>query len=111
MTGNREAALEFLRRFCAGDVEGLHPLLDEDLQFKGPFHSFTSRDGYLDSLRSDPPEKCGFRVLSLTENEDSVAIFYDYQKVDSTLTIAQLCRFRGEKISEILLVLDGRNFA
>lgn len=108
---NREMAMEFLSCFCAGDVEGLVPLLAKDLRFVGPFHQFDSRDAYLDSLRNDPPEKCGYWVLSVTESEDSLSIYWVYEKSDGDLTIAQLFKFRDQKISEILLVFDGRGFS
>ena len=78
---NREVAMEFLRCFCAGDVDGLASLLAEDFQSNGPFYNFSSAEEYLDSLRNDPPEQCGYRVLSLTEGGDSVSIYYDYEKV------------------------------
>ena len=107
----REVAMEFLRCFCAGDVNGLASLLAKDLQFKGPFHQFSSSDAYLDSLKNDPPEKCGYRVLSVTESGDSVSIYYDYEKSDGAITIAQLFKFKNQKISEVLLVFDGRGFA
>ena len=107
---NGETAMEFLRCFGAGDVNGLEPLLAEDLQFNGPFYSFTSRDAYLDSLKNDPPEKCSNRVLSVTEGDDSVSVYYDYEKSDRVMTIAQLFRFKDGKISELLLVFDGRGF-
>jgi hypothetical protein len=105
---HREIALEFVSRFCAGDVGGLEPLLAADLRFRGPLHEFRSRDAYLDTLRQDPPEQCGYRLLSLTESPDAVSLFYEYEKADSSVTIAQLCRFGKGTISEILLVFDGR---
>ena len=108
---NREVAMEFLRCFCAGDINGLVPLLAEDLQFTGPFHHCSSSDAYLDSLKNDPPEKCGYRVLNVMEGGDSVSIYYDYEKSDGALTIAQLFTFKNRKIREILLVFDGRGFA
>jgi hypothetical protein len=108
---NREVAIEFLRCFCAGDVNGLAPLLAEDLQFRGPFHQFSSSDAYLDTLRNDPPEKCGYRVLSITESGDSVSIYYNYEKSGGAITIAQLFKFRDQKINGILLVFDGRGFS
>jgi ketosteroid isomerase-like protein len=108
---NREVAMNFLRRFCAGDVDGLALLLAEDLQFAGPFHQFNSRADYLDVLRQDPPETGGYRVLSVTESGDSVSIFYDHETSDRAITIAQWFRFRGEKISEMRLVFDTRGFA
>ncbi len=104
----REVAMEFLRCFCAGDIEGLAPLLASDLEFKGPFHQFSSSESYLACLRSDPPEKCSFRVISVTEGGDSVSVFYDYEKADETITIAQLFRIDNQGIRELHVVFDGR---
>lgn len=106
----REVALEFLKCFCSGDVEGMAPLLADDLQFRGPLFQFDSSDAYLQSLRDDPPEKCGCRVVSVTEGEGSVSIYYDYEKSGMPLAIAQLFRFRNDRISEILLVFDTAGF-
>jgi hypothetical protein len=105
---NRELALEFIRRFCAGDVEGLAPLLGEDLDVQGPGGRFRSRAEYLDALEKDPPEKAGFQIISVTESEGGVAVCWDYQKRGGTLTIAQLFRFRDGAISESVLVFDRR---
>lgn len=105
---NREIALEYLRCFCNGDIEGLEPLLATDLVFSGTFHSFDSSEDYLSSMRSDPPEKCQYNILSITENPDSVALFYEYQKHGGPIQIAQLFRISGHQINEILLVFDGR---
>ena len=108
---NRHVAIQFLERFCAGDIDGLTPLLTEDLQLSGPFYQFRSRAAYLDSLGTDPLEARSFRVLSLTEDSNTVAIFDDYEKSTATLTIAQLFKFRNERISEMVLVFDGRESA
>ena len=83
----------------------------DDLQFNGPLYQFSSRDTYLDSLRDDPLEKCSHQVLSITENDDSVSVYYNYEKSERVITIAQLFRFKNGKISELLLVFDGRVFA
>ncbi len=106
---NRDVAIEFVKCFCAGDVGALAPLLTPDLKLRGPFFKFDSADAYLDSLTNDL-EKCGYRLLSITEGEDSVSIYYDYEKSDRIITIAQLFKFKEHKISEILLVFDGRGF-
>ena len=52
-----------------------------------------------------------YRLLSVTESGDSVSIYWDYQKSIGAITIAQLFKFKNQKISEILLVFDGRGFA
>jgi hypothetical protein len=57
-----------------------------------------------------PPEACEYKVLSVTENEDSVAVFYEYQKPERIMQIAQLFQFKDRKIHEVLLVFDGRGF-
>jgi ketosteroid isomerase-like protein len=107
---NREVAMEYLRYFCAGDIDGLAQLLAPDLFFTGTFHTYHSGAEYLESLRSDPPEKCGYQVLSVTENEESVAIFYEYQKPDKVMQIAQLFKIKNQQIHDILLIFDGRGF-
>ena len=100
-----------MRRFAAGDVDGLEPLLSENLQLAGPYLQVESRSAYLEALRREPPEPCGIRVLSITDDGDTVAVFYEYEKRDMTLTIAQLFRFSEQRISEIRLVFDGRESA
>lgn len=111
MMSHRDTAISFIERFCDGDVASLEPLLAADLKFNGPFHQFESRDAYLAVLKDDPPEKCEFQVVSITDTKDTVVVFYVYNKESGDITIAQLFCFRGELISEILLVFDGRGFA
>ena len=107
---NRDVALEFVKCFCSGDVKALVPLLAADLQLIGPLYQFNSADAYVDSLENDPPEQCGYRVLSITENEDSVSIYYDYERNEREITIAQLFKFKNQQIIEMRLVFDGRGF-
>ena len=105
----QEIVLEYLRCFCDRDTDGLEHLLANDLKFEGTFHKFDSAAEYIHSLKNDPPEKAKFNILSITENKGSLAVFYEYQKPQSVTRIAQLFKFKGPKISEILLVFDGRN--
>ena len=107
----QELAIEFVKRFCTGDVDGLAPLLADDLQLEGPLFQFRSSGDYLDSLRKDPPVNGDYRLLSVTDSDDHVSIFYEYRRSEGAITIAQLFKFRDQKISEILLVFDGREFA
>lgn len=101
-------AKEFIDRFCSGSVEKLKELLLENLHFQGTLFKFSSRSDYLESLRTDPPKSSDYRILSITENEEDVSIYYEYGKEGGFLTIAQLFRFEGDKISEILLVFDSK---
>ena len=107
---NREVALEFLSRFCQGDIESLAPLLTEDLRVSGPLFEGSSRREYLDRLRLDPPERSGFAVLSVTEAADNVSILYDYERLDRTLRVAQLFKFAAGRICELVLVFDTGAF-
>lgn len=45
-------------------------------------------------------------MLSVTEAEDCVSFYYDYEKASSKLTVAQLFRFKNQKICGLLLVFD-----
>ena len=105
---NREIALKYLSCFCAGDIEELQQLLAPHLKFSGTLHSYSSRVEYLDSLNNDSPGKCDYKLLSIAENDDSVAVFYDYKKPDQIVHIAQLFTISDQKIQEILLIFDGR---
>ena len=39
-----------------------------------------------------------------------MGLFWEYHKPEFTLLMAQLCRFTGDKIAEILLVFDSGKF-
>ena len=47
---NREVAMKYLRCFCAGDIDGLIPLLAVGLNFIGTVHTYGSASEYLESL-------------------------------------------------------------
>lgn len=105
-TSHRDAALIFLECFCAGNIDGLAPILAARLRVHGPLHQCASRDAYLATLRNDPPDPSPYKVLSVTESDDGVAVFYDYGSADGALTIAQLFRFKDNLIVEMRLVFD-----
>ncbi|KAA3610399.1 MAG: hypothetical protein D8M58_05715 [Calditrichaeota bacterium] len=105
---NKEVAKKYIEFFCSGEIEKLSVLLSPDLFFSGTFFIFHSAKEYLDNLRKNPPEKCNHKIISITENEDSIAIFYEYQKPEKTLPVAQLFKIKNQKIQEVLLVFDGR---
>lgn len=94
---NREIAPGFIRNFCKGDISGLEKLLAPDLSFRGAFHAFSLASEYIASLKSDPPEKCQCKILSVTENKDSVALFYEYSKPTGVQHIAQLFKYLVNK--------------
>ena len=50
-------------------------------------------------------------IYNVTEGSDIVSIYYEYQKTDGNIIIAQLFRLKHHKISELLPVFDTRAFA
>jgi hypothetical protein len=101
---HRELALEYIQCFAAGDVEGLGAVLAEGLQFRGPYLSVDSKAAYLDALRGDPPEPCEVAILSVTEEEDQVVVFYELLKSGGNVTLAQWFRLGVDGIRETWLV-------
>jgi hypothetical protein len=43
---NRDIAVEYLARFCAGDIAGLEPRLAAALDFSGTLHDYHSASEY-----------------------------------------------------------------
>ncbi len=107
---DRELALTYLRLFSAGDIEGLADLLSPGLRFRGPLHCFDSAADYLESLRAAPPEPTPYRLISVTDDRDAVALFYEYLKPEQSLLIAQLFRIAQHRIEAIDLVFDSCRF-
>lgn len=103
-----QIAEQFIKFFCKGNIDSLAGLLSENLRFQGPLFNFDSREAYLKALHDDPPEKTACEIISLTNNDDSVCIFYKYGKGEAHITIAQHFKFQGNLISEILIVFDPR---
>ncbi len=107
---NQEIAIKYLNKFCKGEIDDLEPLLAPDFSFTGTLNSYSSAKKYLASLRDDPPELCDYNVISITENDDFVGLFYEYVKPDQVMRIAQLFKIKNQLIHEVLLVFDGRGF-
>ena len=71
---NREVAIEFVKRFCSGDVGGLGQLLADEFHLSGPLFEFASKQEYLDSLVRDGLERASYQILSVTESADTVSM-------------------------------------
>ena len=107
---NREMAMKFIDCFCSVEIEELSKLLAPDLVFTGTFFNYNSAAEYLAALRSDPPEIAAGEIMDISENADSVAVFWQYKKASGEHKMAQLFTFRKQKINKILLIFDGRPF-
>lgn len=85
--------------FCAGDIDGLAPMLAPDLRFKGTLYQNASGGEYLKSLKYDPPGRCSYKILNITEGCDCASIYYEYENPDKLITIAQLFKIKNQQIS------------
>jgi len=103
-----QLAEQYIQAFCAGDLEALRDILADDLSFRGPLFEFSSAAAYLESLEEHPLARSDYRILSVLEDGQSAAVFWEYQKSDTSLLLAQLFKSDGERISEIVLVFDPR---
>jgi len=103
-----ELASAYIQAFCDADIEALEDILAENLHFLGPVYSFYSRDAFLAALTENPPEKSDHRVITVTEGAASAAVFWEYQKPDVSLIMAQYFETAGDRIREILLVFDSK---
>jgi len=103
---NRDIALEYLNQFCKGNIDGVEATLASDFHLKGPLFEFNSRGAYIASLRENPPDPAVYKMLDMSDGENTVSVFYSYEKSTGSNIIAQLFRFNGGKICETLLVFD-----
>ncbi len=107
--GHGETSLEFLRAFCAGEIDVINSLLTDDFRFEGPLYVCDTRTEYIRSLRGDPPESDStFEVERMFENGEDVCLLYRYRKPQKSLRIAQWNHFRGDKIERMVLIFDSR---
>ena len=106
---NRHIALEFLKRFSAGDIDAATQLVVEGLHFTGPREQ--NSVGAPDSNDSGAPaEPCTPRVINVIEDENGdVTVLYDYERANSTLTIAQWFSFQNQRIVETDLVFGPKS--
>ena len=106
---NRDIVLEYLRCFCSGDIPGVEAVLASEFRLAGPLFKFDSRDGYVESLKQDPPEPSRYEVIDIAESDAGISVFYEYKKESGEITIAQFFKLREGKISEMLLAFDTKD--
>ena len=102
-----EIALRFMDIFFSGqDIERLYEILADDLKFEGPFYRFDSSRDYIDSLLSDPPVGCEYKILQSFENGPCVNLIYEFSKPNICIQMSQLFEFRNNKITKVVLIFD-----
>lgn len=92
------------------DPRHLYEVLAADLRFIGPFAAFDSAEAYIRSLENDPPLGMTFAILDRFESGNKTCLIYQFEKGDLSLPMAQVFTIDEEKISDIRLIFDGREF-
>ena len=108
---NLEIALKYMDIFYSGgDFNELAEIFSVDLQFEGPFSRFDSAADYINSLKSDSPVGCEYRLIRVFESTGSVNLIYEFIKGEICTPMSQLLEFEDGRIVRILLVFDTSSF-
>ena len=78
--------------------------------FKGPFFKFNSAKDYIDSLLEAPPKDMSYKIIESFENENSACLIYSFTKGNVKSKMSQLFKVKDEKISEIILIFNTKDF-
>jgi hypothetical protein len=106
-----DLALKYLEIFFSGGgFEALNEIFAEDLRFEGPFYRFDTARDYIDSLKSDPPIGCKYKLLRTCEDTGSVTVIYEFRKGNLITPMSQMFEIENGKISKILLIFDTGKF-
>ena len=92
------------------DPQELSSIFNEDLKFKGPFFSFSSKEEYINSLINDPPLNTKYEIINIYEDNNSVCVLYTFKKEKITCEMSQYFLFENNKIKEIKLIFDSKKF-
>jgi hypothetical protein len=107
-SSQKQTAIDYLENFCKGKIQELAKLIHDDFTFSGPFISFDSKEGYLNSLQDDLPKNYAVEILSSFADNDEVALIYNFSKPGVSTPMAQYFKFKDGKICASLLIFDTR---
>jgi hypothetical protein len=106
-----ELALQYMHLvFLKGDFDALWNILGLDLKFRGPMYQFDSAEDYIKSMQENPPDRIEFELLQSFENESSACLVYQFSKSGVSTLMTQTFKTKDQKINEILLVFDRKDF-
>ena len=106
-----EIARQYMQIFYGGQsLDLLYELFAEDFSFIGPFYQFDSVHSYIESLKSDPPMGCDYKIIKAYEDDDSACLVYEFIKPGASTLMTQLFEINDEKITDIVLVFDTAAF-
>lgn len=102
----------YMKIFFSGKhLEALSEILAEDLNFCGPFYRFDSARDYIESLKSDPPTDCHYKMIREFEDRASACLIYEFHKPGIRIPMAHLFETKNGKIHKMTLVFDTAGFS
>jgi hypothetical protein len=85
----------------------LQNMLHPKFKFEAPGVLHTTRDDYLEALRSNPPANEPYHIIKFYENPNSACLIYRYGK---KALICQTFEINEGKISQIKLIYNPAEF-
>ena len=106
-----ELAQRYMDIFFTGEnPEELGHIFSDDFSFSGPFYHFDSAGDYINSLKTDPPEGCEYKIIQTYEDNTSACLIYEFSKSGVNTPMVQTFEIINGKINKILLVFDTSAF-
>jgi len=107
-----ELALKYLEIFFSGkNLDDLKYMFADNLIFNGPLYKFSSADDYINLLKKDPPKGMKYKIIKSFEDKNSACVIYQFTKENVSTPMAQLFETENGKLSKILLIFNGNDFA
>lgn len=106
MSNCLDLARDYIRAFCAGDIDRLTPLLADDFVIQGPLYRFESAAAFLDRLKTLNAPAADCQLLSLQGDDGSASAFFNYRIGPMTLLMAMQFTARDNQLGSALLVFD-----
>lgn len=76
--------------FSENNLDDLSHLFACDFNFRGPLFEFDWAEGYIHSLKSEPPLGFKYKIINSFENESSACLVYEFLKPNVCVSMAQL---------------------
>jgi len=108
----QETVLAFQRAIGNKDFTAARKLVQDNLEFRGPFDTFHRADDYLHALQKLSAIVEGVDILKVFEDENDVSLFCDLKtKTVGTSFVAEWYKLKDGKIASVRVVFDARPFA
>lgn len=96
--------------YDTGKWEDLRKIFHPDLQFDGPFYSFSTADTYIQIMEENPPVGFQYELIRAYEDDSSACLVHRFFKPGVSTIMAQIFEVEGKKIKRIQLIFDSGAF-